>query len=60
MIDPTLLPALDAIEKALQPRPIRHYAPPPEVDYREEEPAEPRSAEQFFLEEQCPSDRAFR
>lgn len=57
-IDPTLLPALDAIERALfKPR---HYAPHPAVDEpRDEASAEPRSDEQFFLDEMCPSDRHF-
>jgi hypothetical protein len=39
---------------------LRRYAPDPLTDECEPEPIEPRDAEQFFLEEQCPSDSNFR
>lgn len=56
--DAALLSTIRALE-ALERGPIRHYAPEPAEDFREEEPAAPRSDEQFFLDEQCPSDRHF-
>lgn len=49
--------ALEALERGPLPR---NYAPHPAADEpREEESAEPRDGEQFFLDEQCPSDRHF-
>ena len=42
-----------------EPRNLRRYAPPVEADCRDEEPAEPRSDEQWFLDEQCPSESYF-
>jgi hypothetical protein len=49
----SLLLGLEALERGPEPR---HYADEPAADYRGEEP----SAERFFYDEQCPSDRTFR
>lgn len=56
-----MLTALNAVQKSLERKPEpRHYSPDPAADIREADPIEPRDAEEFFLSEQCPSDRAFR
>lgn len=48
--------ALEALERG----PVRHYAPDPAEDFREEEPAVERDAAEFFAAEQCPADSNFR
>ena len=42
-----------------EPANLRRYSPPVEADYRDEERADPRSDEQWFLDEQCPSESYF-
>lgn len=57
-LDPTLLPALDAVQRALS-KP-RQYAPHPAADPTRVYEDEGRDAREFFEAEQCPSDASFR